>query len=184
MTNRSLFLDRDGVINIDYGYVWKVKDFQFIDGIFELSRAAIAKSYLLIVITNQAGIGRGYYTEDNFHELNEWMLSRFKSESVEVTKVYFSPYHPEHGVGRYKRDHPSRKPNPGMILQAEKEFDLDLKGSVLVGDKISDIKAGLSAGVGKNVYLGKKFKSAGLSPKAIAALTILIWYLIFSRQIL
>ena len=157
MSCAALFLDRDGVINIDYGYVHKKDDFHFVDGVFELVREAVAKGYMIFIVTNQSGIGRGYYTEADFHGLTEWMLARFQSEGVVITKVYFSPYHPVYGEGRYKKEHSSRKPNPGMILQAANEFGLDLKTSVLIGDKSSDIMAGISAGVGKNLYLENYF---------------------------
>jgi len=150
---KAVFLDRDGVINVDAGYVYRISDFIFIEGIFELTRAAVAKGYLVFVVTNQAGIGRGYYSEADFQMLTTWMLDRFESEGVEIKKVFFSPYHPVHGVGLYKKDDISRKPRPGMLLAAKSEFDLDLSESVLVGDKASDIKAGISAGVGTNLYL-------------------------------
>ena len=153
MALKAIFLDRDGVINVDTGYVYRISDFIFIEGIFELTRAAVAKGYLVFVVTNQAGIGRGYYSEADFQILTTWMLARFESEGVEIKKVFFSPYHPVHGVGFYKKDDISRKPRPGMLLAAKSEFDLDLSESVLVGDKASDIKAGISAGIGTNLYL-------------------------------
>jgi len=160
--SRALFLDRDGVINVDAGYVHRISDFIFIEGIFELTRSAIAKGYLVFVVTNQAGIGRGYYSEAEFQILTKWMLGRFKSEGVEIKKVFFSPYHPVYGVGHYKKDDISRKPRPGMLLAAKSEFDLDLSKSVLVGDKASDIKAGISAGVGTNLYLSNDLDNLGL----------------------
>jgi D-glycero-D-manno-heptose 1,7-bisphosphate phosphatase len=153
MNRKALFLDRDGVINIDSRYVHKVIDFQFLDGIFEFCRLARSKGYLIFVVTNQAGIGRGYYSVADFNLLTKWMCNKFLAEDVLISKVYFSPYHPEHGVGRYKKDDYSRKPNPGMILQAADEFNLDLSVSVLVGDKITDIQAGITAGVGQNILL-------------------------------
>ena len=128
--SRALFLDRDGVINIDHAYVCKTEDFQFVDGIFDLCRHASKLGYLILVITNQAGIGRGYYTEQDFQNLTRWMCGIFKNEGVDIDKVYFCPYHPEHGVGKYKMDSPLRKPRPGMILQAEDEFGIDLTTSV------------------------------------------------------
>lgn len=144
----ALFLDRDGVINIDNGYVYKQEDFEFVEGIFELCRTARRLGYLIFVVTNQAGIGRGYYTEQDFLKLSDWMCGVFSDKGVVIDKVYFCPFHPEHGVGRYKVDSPYRKPGPGMILQAAEEFGVDLPRSVLVGDKESDIQAGMAAGVG------------------------------------
>ena len=147
----ALFLDRDGVINIDHAYVCKPENFKFVDGIFELCRAANRLGYLIFVVTNQAGIGRGYYTEQDFLKLTEWMCGVFKGQGIVIDKVYFCPSHPEHGVGKYKVDSSFRKPEPGMILQAAEEFDVDLARSVVVGDKVSDIQAGIAAGVGCNL---------------------------------
>lgn len=156
----ALFLDRDGVINIDRAYVSCREDFHFMEGIFELCREAKRLGYWIIVITNQAGIGRGYYTEDDFLNLTAWMKEVFKAEGVEIDAVYFSPYHPEYGVGKYKKDTNCRKPKPGMILQATSDFKVDLNNSILIGDKDSDIEAGHAAGVGRNILFippeGKK----------------------------
>lgn len=143
----ALFLDRDGVINVDHGYVYRSEDFEFIDGIFDLCQSAQSLGYTLIVITNQAGIGRGYYTEDDFHRLTEWMCAEFEREGICISGVYFCPYHPDYGVGSYKIESECRKPNPGMLLQAAKEQKIDMEKSVLIGDKKSDIEAGMSAGV-------------------------------------
>jgi D-glycero-D-manno-heptose 1,7-bisphosphate phosphatase len=147
----ALFLDRDGVINVDHAYVYKNENFEFIEGIFDLCRTAKELGFLIIVITNQAGIGRGYYTEQDFHDLTKWMTGEFSKQGVDIDKVYFCPFHPEHGVGKYKLESPRRKPNPGMILQAAEEFEIDLANSVVLGDKESDIQAGIAAGVGCNV---------------------------------
>ena len=154
MGNRALFLDRDGVINVNYGYVHKIKDFDFIDGIFDLTRAAVAKNYVICIVTNQAGIGRGYYSEADFHSLTNWMCGQFRLNGVVISKVYYSPHHPTHGLGKYKKNHSSRKPQPGMLIEAIKEFNIDAGSSILVGDQATDIQAGLAAGVGTNLYLG------------------------------
>lgn len=143
----ALFLDRDGVINVDHNYVCRPENFEFIEGIFDLCRRAQLQGYLLIVITNQAGIGRGYYSEADFSALTDWMCEQFAAESITIDGVYFSPFHPEHGIGHYKADAPCRKPRPGMIMQAAKEHGIDLPRSVLVGDNPSDIEAGVAAGV-------------------------------------
>lgn len=151
MAGRALILDRDGVVNIDRDYVHKIDDFEFIDGVFELCRMAAGQGYLVIIITNQSGIGRGYYTEDDFHRLTDWMKARFEEEGVTVAQVYFCPYHPVHGIGKYKQDSYDRKPNPGMIIRAAQDFDLDLSNCILVGDRESDMKAAQTAGVGHKV---------------------------------
>ena len=151
MQGKALFLDRDGVVNRDSGYVYKSEDIRFIDGIFHLCLRAQRLGYLIFVVTNQAGIGRGYYTEEQFHELTEWIHGRFLLKGAEIAKTYYCPYHPLYGVGRFKLDAECRKPKPGMILQAAREYNLDLSRSVLVGDKASDVQAGVSAGVGCNL---------------------------------
>lgn len=157
--NKGFFLDRDGVVNIDHGYVHKISNFDFIDGIFELTTEAIKKKYLIFIITNQAGIGRGFYSIDDFNNLTKWMNKKFLKHGVLINKVYFSPYHPIYGKGKYKQDHFSRKPKPGMINQASKEFNIDLNKSVLIGDKLTDIEAGLNAGIPTNIRYMKKNKS-------------------------
>lgn len=153
MKRKALFLDRDGVINEEKNYVHRIEDFEFMDGVFDLLSYARSLGYLLVVITNQAGIARGYYTEEDFHRLNEWMVQQFAEKGITIDRVYYCPYHPTHGIGSYKLDSPNRKPAPGMLLQAEKELHIDLSQSVLVGDKESDIEAGKRAGVGKTMLL-------------------------------
>ena len=161
MKNKALFLDRDGVINIDHGYVHKAEDFHFVEGIFDLTREAVTKGYLIFVITNQAGIGRGFYSIHDFNLLTNWMCKRFLSEGVTLSKVYYSPYYPTHGKGKYRQDHESRKPNSGMIDQAAEKFHVNLSESILIGDKLTDIQAGENAGIGTNIlYLG----SDGVKP--------------------
>ena len=173
MTKKAFFLDRDGVINVDYGYVYKREDFQFVDGIFELCRHAISNSYLIFVITNQSGIGRGHYSLSDFDSLTTWMCEEFLTEGVLITKVYYSPFHPTHGLGEYKKDDVLRKPRSGMIYQAINEFCIDLNDSVLIGDKPSDIHAGINAGVGTNIYIGDNqiCKNLGLTCHSIASLS-------------
>src|SRR4051794_27604058 len=118
MKNRALFLDRDGVINIDKNYVYKIEDFEFVDGVFEVLHYFQTIGYLLIVITNQAGIARRYYSEHDFHVLNTWMLKQFEMKGICISKVYYCPYHAKYGIGEYKKNAFCRKPNPGMILKA------------------------------------------------------------------
>ena len=155
---KAVFLDRDGVINEDAGYVCIPEKFHFTEGIFELCRTIQEMGYLLIVITNQAGIARGYYAENDFHSLNEWMLSKFKKHGIDIAAVYYCPFHPEYGVGKYKQDSFDRKPNPGMIIKAREEFDIELSKSVLIGDKDSDIETGRKAGIGTLIFLKGKYQ--------------------------
>jgi D-glycero-D-manno-heptose 1,7-bisphosphate phosphatase len=145
---KALFLDRDGVINIDYGYVHEPENCVFIDGIFELVRRANAAHYVVAVVTNQAGIGRGYFTEAQFAGFTGWMRDAFASRGATIDRVFYCPHHPQDGLADYRRECACRKPQPGMLLQAQREFDLDMAASIIVGDKLSDLKAGASAGVG------------------------------------
>jgi len=151
--NRALFLDRDGVINVERNYVYRIEEFEFLPGIFDLCRSAQDADLSPIVITNQAGIGRGYYTEDDFQRVTAWMLDQFQLRDIRIGHVYHCPFHPTAGIGEYRRESFDRKPNPGMILKARDDFALDLANSVLVGDKDSDLEAGRTAGVGHNLKL-------------------------------
>lgn len=153
MIRPALFLDRDGVVNTDYGYVHKAENFKFVDGIFELVAAANRQGYLVVIVTNQAGIGRGYYSETEFHSLTDWMKSQFIEESCLIDAVYFCPSHPEHGIGKYRRTCNCRKPAPGLLLQAQQDLNINMFKSIIVGDKLSDMAAGRSAAVGTLLYL-------------------------------
>ena len=157
---KALFLDRDGVINEERNYVYRIEDFFFMDGIFELCLCAQDLGYLIIAVTNQAGIARGYYTEADYAALTAWMLDQFSARGISIARVYHCPYHPTAGIGEYRRESFDRKPNPGMLLRAQKDFELDLHDSILVGDKASDIEAALAAGVGRSLLLGKREHSA------------------------
>ncbi|MBB4116332.1 D-glycero-D-manno-heptose 1,7-bisphosphate phosphatase [Rhizobium sp. BK226] len=154
MKKRALFLDRDGVINKDHGYVYRPEDFEFVDGIFELVAAAKHAGYVVVVVTNQSGIGRGYYTEAEFHYVMAWMNSKFEEHDGIIDAVYFSPFHPNHGIGDYRRESNCRKPSPGMFLKARDELNIDMKRSILIGDKSSDMAAGLAAGIGTCLAFG------------------------------
>ena len=165
MGRRALFLDRDGVINIDRGYVHLPEQCQFIDGIFDMARAFADAGYLIVIATNQAGIGRGLYGEEDFQSFMTWMKAQFRNEGIEIAAVYHCPDHPTAGIGPYRRENPWRKPGPGMILQAAKDLDLDLAESWLVGDKLSDMEAAKAAGVGMRVlYEAATSKTENLGP--------------------
>jgi D-glycero-D-manno-heptose 1,7-bisphosphate phosphatase len=151
---RALLLDRDGTINVDKRYVHKPEDFELLPGIVDVMLRFHAAGYVLIIATNQAGIARGYYTEEEFLRFDAWMraflLERF---AVPIARTYYAPDHPEGTVPGYRRESDERKPNPGMLLAAKTDFGLDLATSVLLGDKESDIEAGRRAGIGLNVLL-------------------------------
>lgn len=153
MSRPALFLDRDGVINVDHGYVHKPETAEFIDGIFELVAAAKRAGLLVVVVTNQAGIGRGYYSDADFHALMDWMKARFVEHAGQIDAIYFCPYHPVHGIGEYRRESEFRKPAPGMLLQALRDLDIDMERSIFIGDMPTDMAAGRAAGVGTLLHL-------------------------------
>jgi D-glycero-D-manno-heptose 1,7-bisphosphate phosphatase len=150
---RALFLDRDGIVNVDRHYVSRPEDFEFVEGIFELCREMQSLGYAPVIVTNQAGIGRGYYSEADFHSLTDWMCARFDEAGVNIQGVYFCPFHPEHGVGVYRKESACRKPNPGMLLQARDELGVNLAESFLIGDKESDIEAARRAEIGMSILV-------------------------------
>lgn len=165
MTGRAaLFLDRDGVINYDTGYTHRIEDFRFKDGIFELCARAQALGYALVVVTNQAGIGRGYYSEADFQKLTAWMLERFAEQGIHFASVEYCPDHPTHGIGPYRRENLRRKPGPGMLLDAAAEHGLDLARSAMIGDRASDMEAAFAAGVPRRILLCDDPAEAAAAP--------------------
>lgn len=144
----TLFLDRDGVLNVDHGYVHRWEDFDWIPGAREAVRRFNEAGWLVIVITNQSGIGRGYYTEGEMHALHQHMQAGLAEAGARIDAFYYCPQHPEAASEAYRHpDPPDRKPNPGMILRALSEWPVDRDGSVMVGDKPADIEAALRAGI-------------------------------------
>jgi len=139
---KALFLDRDGIINVEKNYLYKQEDFEFIEGIFALCAYYQKKGYVIVVVTNQSGIDRGYYTQEDFEKLTQWMLEAFKKYNIKIDKVYYCPHHPD-----ISGECSCRKPKPGMLLDAAKEFDIDLQNSLMVGDKESDIEAAIQSGI-------------------------------------
>lgn len=149
----ALFLDRDGVINFNYGYVHKPENFDFLPEIFDLCRFANQRNYLVILVTNQSGIGRGFYTEKQFHELTSWMIDSFKEKNIIIDGVFYSPFHPKHGKGKYLLKEDTRKPGSGMFEEAFRAFNINKDNSIMIGDKITDIEAGQLAGIKNNLLL-------------------------------
>jgi D-glycero-D-manno-heptose 1,7-bisphosphate phosphatase len=113
--NSALFLDRDGVINVDRGYIHRSDQFEFVPGIFDLARFWTNElQRRIVVVTNQSGIGRGYFDENAYADLTRWMCDRFEAAHTAITRVYHCPYHPLDAIGEYRCDHPRHKPKPGM----------------------------------------------------------------------
>ena len=152
-TTRALFLDRDGVINHEVDYLWQPEKATFVPGIGSLCRTAKSFGYKIIVVTNQAGIGRGLYSDAQFHAFMDWMRETLLPEGVIFDAVYYCAHHPDHGLGDFKKDCNDRKPNPGMLLRAVRDFGVDLAHSVFVGDRCSDVAAGNAAGIGKMFFM-------------------------------
>jgi D-glycero-D-manno-heptose 1,7-bisphosphate phosphatase len=151
---RAAFLDRDGVINIDRGYVHRREDFDFVPGVLEGARRLHDLDYALVVVSNQSGIGRGLFGEVQFHALSNWMREKFIAAGAPLSGVYFCPHHPTEARGLYLRSCDCRKPAPGMLLSAASDLHLDLGASAMFGDNLSDLEAALAAGVPLRVLLG------------------------------
>ncbi len=147
LSSPALFLDRDGVVNEEVGYLYRPEDVRWVEGIFSLIRTARSLGYKIVVVTNQSGIARGLYSTADFDALMHWMRSEIQANGGDLDGVYHCPYHPVHGLGRWKREHEDRKPGAGMLLRAERELGLNLRRSVLVGDRCSDITAAHAAGL-------------------------------------
>ncbi|MDA9337364.1 HAD family hydrolase [Planktomarina temperata] len=160
----ALFLDRDGVINENYGYVHQKGDFDFIPGIFELVTCAKSAGYLTIVVTNQAGIGRGLYSLEQFRDLSTWMCERFKASGASIDAIYYSPFHPTEGLGRFLLKEDTRKPAAGMFFEAFRDFNISLSGSIMVGDKITDMEASFAAGITQNYLLTSSHQKKEFEP--------------------
>ena len=145
---KALFLDRDGTINVDKGYVYEKEEFEFQPGIFELVKKYSEQGYLIFIVTNQSGIARGLYTEKDYLQLTDWLKAAFSEKGIKIEKVYHCPHLPE-----ISGSCSCRKPNPGMIVEAISEYNIDPATSVLIGDSERDLQAGEKAGIGKNLYI-------------------------------
>lgn len=144
--NRAVFLDRDGTINIEKEYLWRIEDFVFLDGAPEAIRRLNGAGYLVVVVTNQSGVARGYYSLDDVARLHAHVAEELARQGASVQGFYVCPHHPDEGLGQYKVDCQCRKGRPGLLLQAAGDLDIDLSRSFVVGDKISDVEAAENAG--------------------------------------
>lgn len=167
---RAAFLDRDGVINVDRGYVYRAEDFEFVSGVFEGASMLQRLGFALVVISNQSGIGRGLYSESDLLTLNAWMIQQFEQRSIHVDGVFYCPHHPTEALGRYRCECDCRKPAPGMLRRAAHELNLDLKRSAIFGDRESDLQAGANAGVPLRYLLGTDglLRPAPAEPKGLS----------------
>jgi D-glycero-D-manno-heptose 1,7-bisphosphate phosphatase len=153
---RGAFLDRDGVLNHDHGYIYEWKDFDVIDGVYDGLRALQDLRYDLIVITNQSGIARGLFTEVDFNILTKKMTDHFRKYQIYFSGVYHCPHYEQGVVNRYSISCKCRKPRPKMIMDAAVDLNIDLQESILIGDKASDIQAGINAGIRDLFYVGEQ----------------------------
>jgi D-glycero-D-manno-heptose 1,7-bisphosphate phosphatase len=143
---KIVFLDRDGVINIEKDYLYKIEDFDFIEGTFESLLFLQDLGFKLVIVTNQSGIARGYYTQEDFDILTHWMIDVFKAKGIEISAVFLCPHGPNDNCE-------CRKPKTGMIQQTRKIFEIDFENSWLVGDKDSDIQMAINAGIAHKVQV-------------------------------
>lgn len=156
---RGAFLDRDGVINFDREYVHRREDFAFISGVFEAARRLKGFGFALVVVSNQSGIGRGIFSEQQLATLTSWMQQQFVEQRAALDGVYSCPHHPTDAIGSYRRACDCRKPQPGMLLSAARDLSLSLNASVMFGDRASDLQAARAAGVPVRYLLGTDGRS-------------------------
>lgn len=159
ISQKALFLDRDGVINHDYGYVHRPDNFHFLDGIFAVCQLASSKGYKIIIVTNQSGIARGFYKMDDFLLLNDWMIAQFNKHNISIHATYFCPHHSEGIVSEFRAKCDCRKPEIGLFLRAKKDHNIDIVNSIIIGDKETDILAGKKAGIRTRILLSSEQKT-------------------------
>ena len=145
--NKAIFFDRDGVLNVDVDYLHEIEKFQWIDGAIDAIKLCNEKNYLVVVVTNQSGIARGMYTEDEIKKIHSHMQSELKKFGAQIDAFYYCPHHPNGIVKPYAKVCDCRKPKPGLILRASQDLKIDLSTSIIIGDKQRDIDAGLNAGI-------------------------------------
>lgn len=154
MKAKAVFFDRDGVLNVDVAYLYKIEDLRWIDGAREAVAYLTQLGYKIFVVTNQSGIARGYYTVEQMDELHEYMQQEISAAGGKIEKIYYCPHHPEGSVPEYTGVCDCRKPKPGMLLQALAEYAIDKEQSFLIGDSKRDVEAAEAAGVKGYLYTG------------------------------
>lgn len=159
MTGKAAFLDRDGVLNVDRGYVYEPKDFEWIPGAADAVRALNDAGYLTVIVTNQSGIGRGYYSELQFHALHGWIDRRLNEHGARIDRVYFCPHLPDAPIPRYRTRCACRKPRPGMLHAAVHDLGIDQAASFMIGDRESDRAAAEAAGLAFHMFQGPNLLS-------------------------
>ncbi len=147
MKAKAVFFDRDGVLNYDVFYLYKIEDFRWMDGALTALARLYNLGYKLFVVTNQSGIARGYYTEEDMHALHRHMQRELRECGAAIEKFYYCPHYREGTVARYVRECDCRKPKPGMLLQAFAEYDLDREACFMIGDRDKDVAAAVNAGI-------------------------------------
>lgn len=147
--SRAVFLDRDGVINVEREYLWRIEEFEFVPGVVGALQRLVAAGWRLVVVTNQSGIARGYYGEDDYQRLTAHLRAELAAAGVHLDGVLHCPHLPDAPVVAYRRACDCRKPAAGLLRQAASELSLDLAQCVLVGDKLSDVQAGRAAGLSR-----------------------------------
>ena len=144
---KTVFLDRDGTINIEKNYLYRIEDFEFIKGAPEAIALFKKMDYQVIVITNQAGVARGYYTENNVHVLHQYINEQLKKWNTCIDAFYYCPHHPTEGIGKYRIECKCRKPKTGLLQRAYKDFQVDKQNSWMIGDNKGDVEAGNQFGL-------------------------------------
>jgi D-glycero-D-manno-heptose 1,7-bisphosphate phosphatase len=150
----ALFLDRDGVINVDKSYIFRREDFEWVEGAQDVIRRFNAMGWWVFVVTNQSGIARGYYTEEQMQALHDWMTAELAAANIHIDRIYHCPFHEEGTIPRYTKDSYERKPKPGMLIRAMTDFPVIKERSFLIGDKQADLEAAQAAGVRGFLFTG------------------------------
>jgi len=163
---KAVFLDRDGTIIEDVGYLSDIGQIRILPGAAKALRLLNDNGFKVVIVTNQAGVARGYFTESMANEINEKLVRLLADRGSVVERIYYCPHHIEGIIAKYKKECNCRKPNPGMIEQAVKELAIDITNSVMIGDKNSDIEAGRRAGCGRTIFI-----SGGINPEEVEALS-------------